>query len=170
MRFLTLALVASSLVACSKPEEKPAPAASATAASAAPAVTAKPVEAKATVTTWQGDFTTKAAPLYLPSEKEYAGVKVKDFDQTGALGAGKIKVTVSPEGVATGTLSGVLGDLAITGRRDGDRVSGTFGPAAGDGFYGFFACNVEGDKLTGTLTASAAQANAIRTAELSLTK
>lgn len=189
-----LAVLSAFSVGCGKGDDKPAaPSAPASGAASAPATgtaagtasapagtaagtasgaATAPASAPAGAASYAGDFESKSGTLYLPDRKEFQGVKKVDFESKAALGPGKIEISVDAQGTVSGTASGALGDLTISGRSEGGRITATLKPTTGtDGFYGTLLAEPSpSGELVGTLSASAARANVLREAELKLAK
>jgi hypothetical protein len=157
----------SALGACQQaPKSEPAPAAStktALAPAPAPAAPAKAWFEGA----WQGAFVAELQRIELPvgNVKEW-----KLDDGKLASGDGKLALRVSSDGVVSGSASGALGDLAVTGRVEGDRAALSLFSARPEGFHGVVLAMQSGDGMKGTLSASSADSLQVRKAEVTLTR
>jgi hypothetical protein len=145
------------------PQSQPAPV-----TSASPSASAAPAPTKAWFAgAWQGTFVAQLFRLELP----VGGVKEWKLDDGKlASGDGKLSLTVSDEGVVSGTASGALGDLAVTGRVEGDRAALSLASAQPDGFHGVLLATQTPEGMKGTLSASSADSLQVRKAEVTLTR
>ncbi len=162
------------LTACQKaPSTEAAPSASATpvaSASASVAAVAAPAPAAAKPWfegAWQGSFNAELFRIELPA----GGVKEwKTDDGSKASGAGKLSLEVSADGTVSGTGTGALGELLVTGRVEGDRAALLLSPGAEGGFHGVLLATQTPEGMKGTLNASSGDSLQVRRAEVSLTR
>ena len=165
MRTLLSLSLLSVVGACQQtPKSEPAPVASSAAASSAPApAPAKPWFAGS----WQGLFVAQLFRLEMP----VGGVKEWKLDDgKRSTGEGALSLEVSEEGVVTGTARGALGDLAVTGRVEGDRAALSLASPQPDGFHGVVLATQTPDGMKGTLSASSGDSLLVRKAEVTLTR
>lgn len=155
-------------VACQNaPKGEPTPTASAapsaSAAAPAPVTPEKPWFEGA----WQGTFSAELFRIELPA----GGVKEwKTDDGKQASGAGQLSLDVGPDGTASGSAKGALGELTVTGRFEGDRAALTLAPTTPGGFQGVVLADKTGDGLKGTLRASSGDSLQVRRADLTLVR
>jgi hypothetical protein len=76
--------------------------------------------------TWEGSYNAKKGSVELPA-------KVKDKarardDGTTSIGAGKVSLTITPDGEISGKASGALGDATLRGKVDGEMVGASVFP------------------------------------------
>jgi hypothetical protein len=152
----------------SKPEaasSAPAASASATAAATAPSASAT---AKAWFEgDWQGSFQAELFRVEVPA----GGIKEwKQDDGKKASGEGKLSLVVSPDGTATGSANGALGDLSVNGRVDGDRAALRLASDQADGFHGTILATQTPEGMKGTLSASSGDSLQVRQASVILTR
>ncbi len=167
MRWVSIALVALAF-ACGKarsegtvePSGTPSIAASSAHAPAAttPAIT-RPTAA------WRGTYKSSAAVLYIPADWKDVHWRVKET--SAGIGDGSITLQVdSSSGRVLGTLDGPLGPATIDGLSADGKLTASIArkdPSDG-GFTGTLLASVAKDRVEGTIHASVADANAIRTA------
>lgn len=164
MRFLLLLPL---LAACQKAppsEATPAPSAPApsVAASAAPAKPRNWFEGG-----WQGTFRAELFRVELPA----GGVKEwKQDDGKRASGPGKLELSIAEDGAVSGKASGALGELAASGRAEGDRVSLSLSSVEPEGFHGYVVASQTTDGMRGTLNASSADSLLVRKADVTLSQ
>ena len=165
MRLLALLLC----VACQNaPKDDGAPAASANAAaSAAPSASALAPSKAWFEGRWQGSYEAELFRIELPAGnvKEW-----KQDDGKKASGDGKLSLQVNADGTVTGTSSGALGELAVSGRFDGDRAALSLASAAADTFHGTILATQTPEGMSGTLSASSGDSLQVRRAKVTLTK
>jgi hypothetical protein len=116
---------------------------------------------------WQGGFTAELFRV----ETAAGGVKEwKQDDGKKAAGEGKLALEVAADGSVTGSASGALGELTVTGRVDGDRAALTLASAEGDGFHGSILATQTPDGMKGTLSASSGDSLQVRQAAVTLSR
>lgn len=165
-----LALAASTITACSKPQDAPPPtnadaaAAPAASASAAPAAKAGPVA-------WTGSYNATPGTLFVPDGGEWSGVKFRGEDASTGLGAGTLSLTIDPFGRAEGTGEGPLGALLVHGLMQDDTFRARLDPKnPNDGFTGTAVGKREGDSIKGEIHLSQSTGNIIREGTFTLAK
>ena len=165
MRFTLAALL---LLACQgSPKDQPAaPAASAVLASAAPSASAAPAaawyEGK-----WQGSYQAELHRV----ETAAGGVKEwKKDDGAQSSGEGKLSLEAKADGSVSGTASGALGEQAVSGRVEGDRVALTLTPATPNGFQGVILAAQAAEGIKGSLSVSTGDSLTVRKASVVLAK
>jgi hypothetical protein len=160
------------------PVASTAPLASASAASSATASSsaiAAPGEGDApawAVGTWKGKFDAQRWTMST-SEKQGGSLGWKKDDGKQGVGPGEIEVTIDARGVVSGTLSGALGALTVSGGVESEVVTATLAPTGADeaaSFSGSLRLERSGDALSGTLKASSGDSLRAREAKLSLKK
>lgn len=163
-------LAALAFAGCSKPTTDTAPPASSAApalaeASAADAAAAATTPAKGP-RTFTGTYTTTAVTAITVPD----GAKWKGEDGKEGIGEGKLTLEIAADDTVKGTFEGALGAGLVEGRRDGETVTANLRPTAADdaGFYGTLSGTLAGDRLTGTLTSSRANAGLVREGKLTL--
>lgn len=171
-----LGVAACLLAACSKTEApKPAPSAAAsvaaTPASVAPPPSATP-EKKAPwfAGEWNGSYD---AQHYLIEVPKNEGAREWAADDGGAAsGEGTLSLRVSDAGAITGTASGPLGAMKVTGEVDGEKLRLRFEPEhPGErSFRGFAVLVREGEALEGRLQTSTGDSRTVRDAAIALHK
>lgn len=158
------------LAGCQKaPTNEPQPAGSAVRSAASTAAAASlAAPAKAWFEgAWRGTFQAELQRIELPA----GGVKEwKTDDGKRASGEGQLAFEVSPDGTASGSASGALGQLAVAGRVEGDRAALTLTSSEPDGFHGVILATQAGDSMTGMLNASSADSLQVRRANVSLSR
>lgn len=163
-RRLGLSLLGLASACQGSPKSEPAPVASV--AVAAPSASAAPSKGWF-VGPWQGAF---VAQLF---RMEMASGGVKDWqldDGKLASGEGKLSLSVSDDGQVSGSASGALGDLAVTGRVEDDRAALSLASAQADGFHGVLLATRAPEGMKGSLSASSADSLRVRRAEVTLTR
>jgi hypothetical protein len=157
--------------ACSKPyrENAPPPADGALAPAASASASAGPAAStKAASAPWSGQYSSSATTLYIPPDWKGVRWSVADSPAGGALALAIDSAT----GRVSGSLDGPLGPATVDGfARDGG-VAGTLArkDPSDRGFTGTLVGSLDGDKLTGTMQMSAADANAVRKATFALSQ
>jgi hypothetical protein len=175
-RTLVLAVFATAFCgACSKPSQESAPASAdgalgapspATSASAGPAAPTKAASAR-----WAGQYTSSATTLYIPPD--WKGVRWSVADSPAGLGDGAMALAIDPDtGRVSGSVDGPLGPATLDGFAGDGGVAGTLArkDPSDRGFTGTLVGSLDGDKLTGTMQMSAADANAVRKATFALSQ
>ena len=183
---LALALAMTTTLGCSRadaptnasPSATPSamPAASGTAASVRDASGAAPASGAAAgagaSTAWAGSYDAVAGTLYVPSGKEWEGVKFRGEASELALGKGELAIAIDARGNVTGTLDGPLGPAIVSGWLQGETFTATLYPkdpsVAGGGFTGTLAGTASPANISGKLFASQAEARFIREASFVL--
>ncbi len=120
--------------------------------------------------TWRGSFESKKAKVTLdPGVSEPSFKKDKG---TVATGPGKIEIVVAPDGTVRGHTEGSLGRAIVSGSSDDPTLSASFLPADEDGprMAGTIVLTHSSGRLTGTLSASSADATLARAATLDLAR
>lgn len=116
---------------------------------------------------WQGRFQAELLRI----ETAAGGVKEWKLDDgKPASGPGRIELAVTADGTVSGSASGALGELAVTGQVEADRVALTLASALPDGFHGFALASQSPEGMQGTLNASSADSLQVRQAKLSFTR
>jgi len=157
------------VAACQQaPKVEPVAAASASASSAAvaapPAAAAKRAWFEGA---WQGAFKAELQRIELAA----GGVKEwKQDDGKLSSGPGKLELQIAADGAVSGSASGALGDLQVTGHAEADRVALTLTSASPDGFHGFVLASQAADGMQGTLSASSADSLQVRQAAVTLSR
>ena len=152
MRFAALLLLATACQQSPKADAALAEAAKASAAlpaRAAPSASAPP---KAWFEgAWQGTFDAQLFRVEVPAggAKEW-----KQDDGKKASGEGKLSFDAAPDGSVTGSATGALGDLSLSGHVDGDRAAFVLSSPAVDGFHGVILAAQAPEGMKGTLNAS----------------
>lgn len=137
--------------------------------SAAAAPSAAPLAAKAAwfEGSWQGAFQAELLRIELPA----GGLKEwKQDDGKKASGEGKLSLEAKPDGSVTGTATGALGELAVSGQVDGDRAALTLTSAAPEGFHGVILATQAPEGMKGTLNASSGDSLQVRQAAVTLSR
>jgi hypothetical protein len=148
VRILPLLLLAA---ACQQsPKQGPSPAASVRANARASASASAPSKAWFEGA-WQGAFQAQLFRLEVP----VGGVKAwKEDDGKAASGEGKLSFDAAPDGSVTGSATGALGNLAVSGHIDGERAALVLSAAEPAGFHGVILASQTPDGMQGTLSAS----------------
>lgn len=156
------------LAACQNSKTEAVPAASASVAAAPPASAVPAAPPKAWFEgAWQGTFTAELFRV----ETAAGGLKEwKQDDGKKASGEGKLSLDVSPDGSVTGSASGALGELPVTGRVEGDRAALKLDAPAADGFHGVILATQTPEGMKGTLSASSGDSLQVRQAAVSLSR
>jgi len=116
---------------------------------------------------WQGVF---QAELFRV-ETAAGGVKEWKQDEGKAgSGEGKLALEAAPDGSVTGSASGALGNLAVSGHVDGDRVALVLGSAEPAGFHGVILASQTPDGMQGTLNASSGDSLQARQAKVTISR
>jgi hypothetical protein len=161
-------LLLSLLVACQRaPTSQPTPAASeAPKVAAPPSTAAKPAPAWYEGS-WQGSFQAELFRVELPAGavKEW-----KQDDGKRMSGPGTLELAIAADGAVSGSAKGALGELAVTGHAEGDRVALSLDSTAADGFHGFVLAAQTPQGMHGALSASSGDSLTVRKAEVSLTR
>jgi hypothetical protein len=152
--------------------EKPDATASASAPSAhSSAVAAAPSVAPAAKAWFEGDWQGSFQAELFRVELQAGGVKDwQQDDGKKAAGEGKLAVAVSPDGIATGSASGALGELSVSGRVDGDRAALRLASDEADGFHGTILATQTPEGMKGTLSASSGDSLQVRQASVALAR
>jgi hypothetical protein len=156
---------------------KSSPAAEAVAsASAAPAiasvVSAVPSAApapNALAGTWSGVYRAVHHPVQM-DKKEALPAWAKD-DQKIGVGEGKLELVVGPNGSVSGTSTGALGELVVSGRAEEGIVRATLmprDPSVEGSFQGYFVGQPVGDRIAGQLQVSSGDGAVVRRASVDL--
>lgn len=160
--------VALLLLGCKNDAAAPAPAASQVPAASAAASVAAPQ-----LPWYQGSWTGTYAAERLVIELPIGAVRdwSKD-DGSRASGAGELKLTVTADGLVSGSATGPLGKHAVRGSVLQDSLRLEFLPeeATPDAFRGTGLTERAGDTLKGELKASSGDSLTVRKASLTLTK
>ena len=137
-------------------------------ASASAAPSAAPVAKAAWFEgSWQGAFQAELFRIELPA----GGVKEwKQDDGKKASGDGKLSLEAKPDGSVSGTATGALGELAVSGQVDGDRAALTLTSAQPDGFHGVILATQTPEGMKGTLNASSGDSLQVRQAAVTLSR
>lgn len=162
MKLVTLLLLATACQQSPKPSPTTAPS-----TPAAPSV-ASAAPAKAWFEgPWQGVFQAELFRIELP----VGGVKEWKLDDgKQASGEGKLDLQAAADGTVAGTATGSLGNLAVTGHVDGDRVALTLASADASGFHGVILASQTPEGMKGSLSASSADSLQVRQGSVALTR
>ena len=99
------------------------------------------------------------------------GVKEwKQDEGKQASGAGTLSLQTAADGSVTGTATGALGNLVVTGRVEGDRAALMLASAEADGFHGVILASQTPEGMKGTLSASSADSLQVRQAAVTLSR
>ena len=135
--------------------------------SAAPSAPAPPPAESWFVGAWQGVFRAELFRVEVP----LGGMKEwKADDGKQASGEGKLSLQAAADGSVTGSSSGALGELAVTGHVDGDRATLMLASPQPDGFHGVILASRSPEGLAGTLNASSGDSLQVRQAKVTLTR
>jgi len=168
VRIVPLLLLAA---ACQQaPKADPAPAASSNVnarASAAAAASARAPSKAWFEGAWQGAFQAELFRLAVPA----GGVKAwKDDDGKAASGEGKLSFDAAPDGSVTGSATGALGNLAVSGHVDGERATLWLSSAQPAGFHGVIVASQTPDGMQGALSASSGDSLQARQAKVTISR
>jgi hypothetical protein len=182
---VAVGFVACGGLACTPTQSSSAgPAPSATPSSSAPLSAASTPEPRApTIETWSGKYVSAAGSVYVFDGGEWAGVSWRGDDAGLGLGEGTISLTLDRKaGVILGVAGGAIGDVVISGSlfpeeagspsSGGQTITATVGrkDPLDRGLSGTLGAKAEGDKLTGTMRLSAANARVVREASFTLAR
>jgi hypothetical protein len=161
---------ASLLLLASACQQSPTPAAASSAqtpASAAPAAAvAAPIKAWFEGA-WQGAFQAELFRVEVP----VGGVKEwKQDDGKPASGEGKLSLRAEADGSVTGTTSGALGNLSVSGHVEGDRAALMLASTDSTGFHGLILAVQTPEGMKGTLSASSADSLQVRQGAVTLAR
>jgi hypothetical protein len=123
--------------------------------------------------TWTGAYVSQPGTIYVVDGGEWAGVKWRGDDAGIGLGAGKMSLSVSrSSGEVRGTGEGPLGSIVLVGVvvDDAITVSVSRKDPLDRGLTGTGVARVAGDKITGTMRLSVADARVIREATFTLSR
>jgi hypothetical protein len=116
---------------------------------------------------WQGAFEAQLFRVEVP----VGGVKEwKTDDGKRASGAATLKLAIGADGVVSGSASGALGELLVSGRAEAERVALSLRAVEPDGFHGFMLASQTPEGMRGTLNASSADSLSVRRAEVALSR
>jgi hypothetical protein len=116
---------------------------------------------------WQGVYQAELFRVEVP----VGGVKEWKLDDgKQASGAGKLSLEAAADGSVTGSASGALGELEISGRVDGDRAALMLASGEPNGFHGVILASQAPEGMKGTLTASSADSLQVRRASVLLSR
>ena len=138
-----------------------------TAAPAAPAASSAAPSKAWFEGAWQGTYEAELFRVELPAGN------VKEWkldDGKKASGAGKLSLAVSPDGTVTGTSTGALGDLAVSGRVEGDRAALSLVSGGEATFHGTVLATQTPEGMSGALSASSGDSLQVRHAKVALKK
>jgi hypothetical protein len=180
MKSALLSLALFALVACDDKSSGSAPAPSASvpvaSASASATASAPAPSASAPSTTaasaWTGTYKSAGASLYVPTQKPFDIVKWRGDDAGGGVGDGSLDLTVDATGQVSGTGTGALGAVLVSGMYADGELTASLArkdPADG-GFTGTAVGKLAGDKIEGTIHLSLPNATSLRTATFTLSK
>lgn len=165
----SLLLVGSLSFGCQQaPQGQPAEraGASASAATAAPSASAA-APAAWFLGPWQGTYEAELHRV----EVALGGVKEWKQDEGKlAVGPGKLSLEAKTDGTVTGSASGPLGEQAVSGHIEGDRVALTLTSAEPNGFRGVVVGAQDGAGIVATLSASSGDSLVVRQGKVSLRK
>ena len=122
--------------------------------------------------TYSGKYSVGVGSMYVPAEKDYAGVKFKN-DESKMLGEGEITLTIDASGKVTGgTESGPLGASILEGMSDGSTIAATLRrkDPADEGLTGTLVAKVAGGAVEGTAKLAEANAAVVRIAKFDAKK
>ena len=120
---------------------------------------------------WRGSFTAVKADVYVP---DGVGKQPWSADEgTAATGDGKVSIIIAPSGRISGTCTGSLGTLTVTGTVEGTFLRAGLTPAdplaEPYGMMGFLLGQAQGaDLFLTTLRVSSQNTEIVRQAEVSL--
>ena len=167
------AIVLCAASACKKSGPAAEPAASASAVPEAPSVVSSaPSSAPsphALGGPWSGSY--RAARHLVQMEKKEALPAWAKDDQKQGVGEGKLELVIGPNGTVSGTSSGPLGELVVSGRAEGGAVRATLvprDPSAEGAFRGYLVAQAAGDRIQGQLQVSSGDGTLVRRASLDL--
>lgn len=164
------ALLGLALVACQgAPKSQPAELGSAAASAAAPSASAAAAAAPSAwfVGRWQGSYSAELHRVELAS----GGVKEwKQDDGKQAAGAGTLSLEAKGDGSVSGSASGPLGEQALSGQVEGDRVALSLTSGEPNGFRGTLLASQVGEGMQGSLSASTGDSLSVRKASVTLSK
>ena len=116
---------------------------------------------------WQGSF---QAELFRV-ETAAGGVKEwRQDDGKRANGEGKLSLEVTADGTARGSATGALGELAVSGRVDGERAALQLSSATAEGFHGTILATQAPEGMKGTLSASSGDSLQVRQGSVTLAR
>ncbi len=145
-----------------------ASAAAAGSASGAPSGAAAPSNTGVAAASYEGEADVTVADLTLPDNVKWKG----DVEASDGVGKAKITLSVDEAGVVTGSGSGALGDVVVTGRAIAGVVSATLlrKSPSDMGYTGTLYATEEGGALKGTLHVSKGNAGGLREGKFTLSK
>lgn len=120
--------------------------------------------------TWRGTFEAKKAKVTVdPGVSEPSFKKDKG---TVATGPGKLEIVVAPDGTVSGHTEGALGRASVSGVCDEASLTASFHPTEEEGprMAGTIVLSHTDGRLSGTLSASSADATLARAATLELAR
>lgn len=168
--FVSLLMSIPLLAACqgsgnAQKSDAPAAASTRSTASAAPSSAAAPTAWYAG--SWQGSYKAELHRVELPA----GGIKEwKKDDGVQASGDGKLSLDIAADGAVTGKASGPLGEQAVAGRVEAERVALTLIPAEVNGFQGVILAAQAPEGIKGALSASTGDSVVVRKATVALAK
>jgi hypothetical protein len=164
--------VASLLLVATACQQSPTPAPGAASSTPTPA-SAAPAAAVAAPTkawfegAWQGAFEAELFRVEVP----VGGMKEwKQDDGKQASGEGTLSLHAEADGSVTGSASGALGTLSVSGHVDGDRVALQVASTDPGGFHGLILAAQTPEGMQGTLSASSADSLQVRKAAVTLAR
>jgi hypothetical protein len=119
--------------------------------------------------TWSGSYRAEHHLIQM-DKKEALPAWVKD-DQKVGVGDGKLELVIDANGSVSGTSSGPLGELAVSGRAEDGMVRATLSPrdpSVEGGFQGYLMAHPARDRIAGQLEISSADGAVVRRASVEL--
>jgi hypothetical protein len=175
MLLFTLAFLVQS-AACGKPEGNAAggaPSASvrpAAPASAAASASAKPTQLPGAAGEWTGTY--DARHYLIEMSKKEGAVREWEADKGEAhSGKGELLLRIAEDGSVSGSSTGPLGELVITGEFDGERLRLRLSPVNPEkqpAFFGHLLAERKGEVFKGRLQASSGDSLTVRDAPTEL--
>jgi hypothetical protein len=157
----TLEVAASASMVPAAPVSHDAPMASAAPSAASPAT--------ALGGTWSGTYRA-AHHLVQMDKKEALPAWAKD-DQKHGVGEGKLELVIDPNGSVSGSSTGSLGDLVVSGRVEDGMVRATLvprDPSVEGTFHGYLVAQPAGNRIQGQLQVSSGDGAVVRRAPVDL--
>ena len=155
--------------ACKKSGPAAEAAASASAAQAAPSLVSAAPAPNALGGTWSGSY--RAAHHLVQMDKNEALPAWAKDDQKQGVGEGKLELVIDPNGTVSGTSTGPLGELVVSGRAEDGVVRATLvprDPSAEGSFQGYLVGRPAGDRIQGQLQVSSGDGAVVRRAPVDL--
>jgi hypothetical protein len=165
---VVVVLASVALASCKDEASRAAPVASASVSNSASAIASASTSAAPRLpVTYQGSYTATAGTLYVPDAAAWDGFKFRGDTDAGALGDGKLTLTIDPDGGVTGDLEGPLGPANVAGLAQENSVSFNVAPKEPKGemsFSGTGTGTIADGGITGAMHVSSWRANVLREA------